>query len=134
MTVTAAVRLRRLTPVMVVDAVEPCIAFWTERLGFALENAVPGPDGRLLFASARSGDIEVMYQTRASVAAERPHDVDDVTGHSTALYLTVENLDEVERAVAGAPVVAPRHETFYGVTELYVREPAGHVVGFAQAR
>jgi hypothetical protein len=28
--------------------------------------------------------------------------------------------------------VKPRHETFYGSTELYVREPGGHTVGFAQ--
>lgn len=45
----------------------------------------------------------------------------------------MESLDAVERAVAGAPpVVKPRHKTFYGSTELYVREPGGHVVGFAQ--
>lgn len=132
MIATASVRLTRLTPVMVVEAVEPCIAFWTDRLGFVIEHAVPGPDGRLLFASARAGDIEVMYQTRASVAAERPNDVEDLTGHSTALYITVNDLDEVERAMAGAPVVLTRHQTFYGTTEFYVRDPAGHMVGFAQ--
>jgi len=29
-------------------------------------------------------------------------------------------------------VVKARHQTFYGSTELYVREPGGNVVGFAQ--
>jgi hypothetical protein len=38
----------------------------------------------------------------------------------------------VEQAVAGAPVVKPRHTTFYGSAEIYVREPGGHTVGFAQ--
>jgi len=28
--------------------------------------------------------------------------------------------------------VKPRHKTFYGSTEIYVREPGGHTVGFAQ--
>jgi hypothetical protein len=31
----------------------------------------------------------------------------------------------------GAPVVKPRHQTFYGSTEIYVKEPGGNTVGFA---
>jgi len=124
--------LGRLTPVLVVDAVEPCIAFWTDRLGFAAENQVPGDDGKLVFASVKKGDIEVMYQTRTSVIAERPDAAGELTGHSTALFITTDDLDAVEKAIAGAPVVAPRHTTFYGSTEIYVREPGGNTVGFAQ--
>ena len=69
----AAPRLQRLTPVMVVESVEPCIRFWADRLGFTVSNEVPGPDGRLVFASAERDGIEVMYQTRASVLAELPN-------------------------------------------------------------
>jgi uncharacterized glyoxalase superfamily protein PhnB len=129
---SAAPALDRLTPVLVVDAVEPCIAFWTERLGFVAENQVPGDDGKLVFASVKKGDIEVMYQTRASVLAERPESASELTGHSTALFITTDDLDAVERAIEGAPVVSPRHTTFYGSTEIYVREPGGNTVGFAQ--
>ena len=64
--------IKQLTPVMVVDQVEPCLAFWVERFGFTVENQVPGPDGKILFASASKDGIEVMYQTRASVVAETP--------------------------------------------------------------
>ena len=129
---SAGPALGRLTPVLVVDAVEPCIAFWTERLGFAVENQVPGDDGKLVFASVKKGEIEVMYQTRSSVIAERPDAASELTGHSTALFITTEDLDAVEKAIAGAPVVVPRHTTFYGSTEVYVREPGGNTVGFAQ--
>ena len=45
---------------------------------------------------------------------------------------TVADLDKVEKSLAGAPVVKPRHDTFYGSTEIYVREPGGNTVGFAQ--
>jgi hypothetical protein len=48
------------------------------------------------------------------------------------LFITVDDLDRIETALAAAPVVKPRHETFYGSTELYVKEPGGNVVGFAQ--
>ena len=125
-------RLKHLTPVLVVDSVEPCLRFWVERLGFKAENEVPGPDGKLIFASAQKDGVEVMYQTRSSVLAEDPKQAQDLAGHSVTLFITVEDLDAVEKAVAGAPVVKARHRTFYGSTELYVREPGGNTVGFAQ--
>ena len=123
--------LLQLTPVLVVDRVEPCLDFWTERFGFTVENRVPGPDGELVFASVKRGTIEVMYQTRQSVAADNPAMAADLDGHSVALFLTVSDFDAVERALEGAPVVKPRHATFYGSTEIYVREPGGNTVGFA---
>jgi uncharacterized glyoxalase superfamily protein PhnB len=124
--------LKQLTPVLIVEAVEPCIKFWTDRLGFEVTNQVPAPDGSLIFASVQKGPIEIMYQTRASVMSEQPGAAGDLTGHSVALFITVDDLDKVEKSLAGAPVVKPRHETFYGSTEMYVREPGGNTVGFAQ--
>ena len=109
--------LGSLTPVLVVDQVEPCLSFWVDRLGFTPENQVPGDDGRLVFAS---------------VIADRPDAAAELTGHSTGLFITTQDLDAVERALEGAPVVQPRHTTFYGSTEIYVREPGGNTVGFAQ--
>ena len=124
--------LKQLTPVLIVEAVEPCLKFWVDRLGFAVTNEVPGPDGKLIFASVQLGPVEIMYQTRASVMDERPGAAKDLMGHSVALFITVDNLDQVEKSLAGAPVVKPRHKTFYGSTEMYVREPGGNTVGFAQ--
>jgi uncharacterized glyoxalase superfamily protein PhnB len=123
--------LKQLTPVLVVDAVEPGLAFWTDRLGFTKTMEVPGPDGRLVFGAVQREGIEIMYQTRASVVAERPESAAEMNGRSIVLFITVDDLDPVENALAGAPVVKPRHQTFYGSTEIYVREPGGHVVGFA---
>lgn len=124
--------LKHLTPVLIVDHVEPCLGFWVERFGFAKQNEVPGEDGALIFASVENGDVEVMYQTRASAVADAPDTSADLDGHSVVLFITVDDFDAVERALAGAPVVKPRHQTFYGSTEMYVREPGGHTVGFAQ--
>lgn len=125
---------RSLAPVLIVEAVEPCLAFWTGQLGFAKENAVPGDDGRLVFASVKKDAIEIMYQTRSSVAADSPAQAAELDGHSVALFITVDSpadLDAVESALSGAPMVKARHKTFYGSEEFYVREPGGNVVGFA---
>ncbi len=125
-------QMKQLTPVIIVDAVEPGVEFWTGRFGFTLTNQVPGPDGRLIFASVEQDGIELMYQTRASVLEAQPGSAADLDGHSITLFITVTDLDAIERALAGAPVVKPRHQTFYGSTEIYVREPGGNTVGFAQ--
>ncbi len=127
-----ALTLKQLTPVLIVDEVEPCIKFWTDRLGFEITNKVADPDGKLIFASVQRGPIEIMYQTRASVLSEQTGPPGDLMGHSVALFITVDDLDKVEKSLAGAPVVKARHQTFYGSTEMYVREPGGNTVGFAQ--
>jgi Uncharacterized protein conserved in bacteria len=127
-------QLRSLSPVLIVDAVEPCLDFWVDSLAFGKENVVPGPDGKLVFASVKKDSVEIMYQTRASVVADSPDQAADLSGHSTALFITVPSvadLDAIEARVENAPVVKPRHETFYGSVEFYVREPGGNVVGFA---
>jgi uncharacterized glyoxalase superfamily protein PhnB len=134
MMTAASPTMQTLAPVLIVDAVEPCVEFWATNLGFAKENAVPGPDGKLIFASVKKDGVEIMYQTRASVIADSPAQAKELEGHSVALFLTVASLadlDAVESALSAVPVVKARHKTFYGSTELYVREPGGNVVGFA---
>ena len=126
--------MKSLAPVLIVDRVEPCLEFWTGKLGFSKENEVPGTDGSLVFASVKKNGVEIMYQTKASVAADNPAQASELSGHSTALFIqvpSVADLDAAEQAVQGAPVVKERHQTFYGSTEFYVREPGGNVVGFA---
>ncbi len=129
-----AATMKSLAPVLIVDAVEPCLSFWTDALGFTTENVVPGPDGALIFASVKKDGVEIMYQTKESVLADDPTKAAELNGHTVGLFITVgslEELDAVERATRAAPVVKPRHTTFYHSTELYVREPGGTIVGFA---
>jgi hypothetical protein len=48
------------------------------------------------------------------------------------LYIDVEDIDAVEKALKGIPHVIPRRTTFYGADEVIVREPGGNSVAFAQ--
>ena len=121
--------MKKLTPVLVVDEVEPCAAFWTGPLGFARTVEVPH-DGELGFVILQKDAVEIMYQSRASVAADLPSLAEGP--YRTVLFIEVDDLDAVEAAVAGAEVVQPRRTTFYGTTEIGVREPGGNVVVFAQ--
>lgn len=123
--------MKKLTPILYVDAIEPCLPFWVDRLGFTKTVEVPHENAIGFVILARDG-LELMYQTWASAAADVAGATTRTTGRSAALYIEVENLDQVERALRGAEVVHPRRKAFYGATEIFVREPGGHVIGFAQ--
>jgi uncharacterized glyoxalase superfamily protein PhnB len=122
--------VKKITAVLLADRIEPCVKFWVERLGF--EKTVEVPEGdHLAFAALQKGSIELMYQTYASVESD-DHSHKGFTKGPTFLYVEVENLDETIRAVNGAEVVMPVRTTFYGAKEIGVKDPAGHIVTFAQ--
>ena len=122
--------MNKLTPVLVVDAIEPCLPFWVDRLGFTRTIEVP-EDARLGFVALEKGGVEVMVQTRSSVVASAPGMKAFPFDGPTHLYIEVSDFDAVERALEGAEVIVPRRTTSYGATEIVVREPCGHFIGFA---
>lgn len=125
------VNVKRVTPVLYVEEIEPCVKFWVERLGF--EKTVEVPDGqRLGFVILQRNGIELMYQSFASAAKDAPALAKDVSGGRTFLYVEVENLDELIAAMKGVNVVLPVRTTFYGAREIGVKDPAGHMIVFAQ--
>jgi hypothetical protein len=122
--------MKKLTPVIMVEAIEPCLPFWV-RLGFTKTAEVPDGD-RLGFVILAKDSVEVMYQTHESVEKDAPGLVPRAHGHGAALFIEVSDVASVERALEGVEVVVPRRQTFYGMDEIGVREPGGHIVMFAQ--
>jgi uncharacterized glyoxalase superfamily protein PhnB len=123
--------VKKLTPVLFVEDVEPCVKFWVERMGF--QKTVEVPDGnKLAFATLQKGSVELMYQSYASADKDVGAISQLVRKGPTFLYVEVESLDETIAAVKGAEVVIPVRTTFYGAKEIGVKDPAGHFVTFAQ--
>lgn len=122
--------MKKVTPVLYVEEIEPALPFWMDRLGFEKTTEVPHGD-RLGFVILQRGGVEIMYQTRDSVLDDLP-DLSTIPTGGSMLFVEVDDLDAVERALEGIPPVTPRRKTFYGSEELVVREPAGNVVNFAQ--
>ena len=122
-------QLRKLTPLLYVEEIESCLPFW-EKVGFQKTVEVPHGD-KLGFVILVNGDIELMYQTRASVSEDVPS-LAQSPMRGSFLFVEVDDLDAVERALSGVTPVVPRRKTFYGADELIVKEPAGNTVTFAQ--
>jgi uncharacterized glyoxalase superfamily protein PhnB len=121
--------LKRLTPNLYTDDVEPCVKFWVERMCFEKTAEVPD-EGGLAFAALQKGDIELMYGSYASLEKD-PAVAGSYQRGTGFLFIEVDDLAEVAAAMKGVPMVAPVHETFYGSTEFTVKDPAGHVITFA---
>ena len=130
-TATTDVAVRRLTPVLAVEAVEPSLEFWEKRLGFTKTVEVPH-ESSVGFAILVKDDIELMLQSVASIRADLGAHTGQVDGRSAALFVEVADLAAVERSLQGYPIEMPRRTTFYGMVEIGVREPGGHFVVFAQ--
>ena len=127
--------MQKVTPVLVVEKIEPVIAFW-KKLGVPATTEVPSDDG-LVFAIFAAAGVEVMYQTSASVKEDlvgrRPTSKRSgrVRRRST-LYIEVRSLAEVEKNLRDERLVMPRRTTFYGATEAAYADPAGNIIVFAE--
>lgn len=120
--------MKKITAVLIVDDIEPCVEFWS-RVG--LEKTVEVPHGdRLGFVILAADGVEVMYQSRASVADDIPALADDT--YRTSLFVEVESLDRALEQMAGVEHEVAERETFYGAREFGVRDPAGNLVVFAE--
>jgi uncharacterized glyoxalase superfamily protein PhnB len=125
------IEVKRITAVLLVEEIEPCLNFWVDRLGFKKTAEVP--DGnKLAFVILQKGATEVMYQTFASVEKDDAQAAKEMRKGPTFLYVEVDDLDAVIAALKDAPVVMPLRTTFYGAKEIVVKDPAGHFVTFAQ--
>lgn len=123
--------IKKITPVLLVDEVEPCVGFWKERLGFEVAIEVPEGD-KIGFVSLQKEGVELMYQSYASVEKDTSYSAQGYVKGPSFLYIEVDSLDDVIAATKSASVVMPERKAFYGAREIGVRDPAGHVLTFAQ--
>lgn len=121
--------MKKLTPILTVVAIEPALPFWVDALGFEKTVEVPHGDALGFVILVKDG-LEVMLQSVASMEADVPA-VAPRPGESV-LFIEVEDVAAMEAATSGYEVLVPRRTTFYGADEIFVREPGGNVVGFAE--
>lgn len=122
---------QQLSPVILVEAIEPCLSFWIDRLGFIKTAEVPHED-QLGFVMLERDSVAVMYQSFASAESDVPAVVDRTAKSNTALFIKLTGLDDLKPALEGAEIVVPERTTFYGMREIFLRAPCGTVVGLAE--
>ena len=123
--------VKKITPILFAQELEPCISFWTERLGF--QKTVEVPEGNKIgFAILERNGVELMYQSFASAEKDNAATGLAVRKGPSFLYIEVAELDAMLEATKGAEIVMPVRTTFYQAREFGVKDPAGHYLIFAQ--
>jgi hypothetical protein len=127
-------QMKKLTPILIVDEIEPSLSFWVDRMGFQKTAEVPEGD-KLGFVILVRDNMEVMYQTRTSIEKEvetagLPQVMKTAEGPNV-LYIEVTDLQDIRKRVERLDILVPHRDTFYGAEELWLREPRGHIIGFA---
>lgn len=120
----------KITAVLMVDSIEKSLPFWVDRMGFAKTVDVPEGDSIGFAILARDG-AELMLQTYESIRKDAPQFVPDARACNAGLFIEVDDFADTLKRLQGYPIALPERTTFYGMREIGVREPNGHVVVFA---
>ena len=120
--------MKKITANLIVDSVEEALGFWVDRLGFTKTVEVPEGE-RLGFVILTRDKTELMLQSKASMRKDVPAVAEGP--HHALLYLEVEDLAPIRKALIDWPLLVPERTTFYGAHELIVKAPGGHTVFFA---
>ena len=121
--------ITKVTPVRIVDRIEPCLPFWCDALGYEKRAEVPH-EGSLGFVLLESPVGEIMLQSRASLEADLPA-VANREPH-TVLFVEVKSLADARAATKDSELLVQERTTFYGMRECVVADPAGTVLVFAE--
>lgn len=123
-----------VTPYLTVQDAAQALAFYQKAFGAQETECLKGPDGKILHAEIKIGDSVIMLgEARPEMGCATPASLNAV---SVSLYCYVKDVDAAfERAVrAGAKVVMPLQDMFWGDRHGQVSDPWGHRWSLAARR
>ena len=120
----------KITPVLMVDSIEASLPFWIDRMGFTKTVEVPEGD-HLGFTILVHEEGELMLQTIESVRKDTPQFTPNGDSSSVGLFIEVSDFSDILARLEGYPIAMPERTTFYGMREIGVKEPSGHIVVFS---
>lgn len=123
---------------MVTDMVAS-LRFYHQVLGAELAFTVDGEQNtempgkisdKAVFASVRAGEAEIMLQERKNLLQDSPaFDSSTTPGASVTLYFRVDDVDAIAaRLPADTPIIKALETTWYGMREMWIRDPDGYVL------
>lgn len=117
--------VRDITPLLFVDDVDACVAFYTEKLGFTLQGKWE-PEGKLKWCMLRRDSSALMLQQACEEdgrAGER--------GRGVIFYFNCDDVDAMYHDVVARGLTTKAPEVaFYGQKQLSLRDPDGYSLCF----
>jgi PhnB protein len=115
------------TPYLIIDGAAKAIDFYKRAFGATELMRAPGPGGKLVHAEIKIGDSIIMLADEAPQMGYRSPT--SLGGSGTLILLYLEDVDRVaEQAIAaGAKVLQPVKDQFYGDRSGTFADPFGHL-------
>jgi PhnB protein len=118
-----------VSPHLVVDDAAAAIDFYVKAFGATEFGRLPGPDGKIAHAALQiNGSMVMLNDDFPEMTDGKSTTPTALGGSPVTIHLTVTDVDTwFQRAVdAGATVVAPLEDQFWGDRYGVVRDPFGH--------
>ncbi|MBI3556102.1 MAG: VOC family protein [Deltaproteobacteria bacterium] len=124
-------KITKTTPILCVASIEESLPFWTDVLGYEKTVEVPH-NGKLGFVMLQKDGSEIMLQTHPSMVDDLPAVAKHVKVGSICLYSDVDSIEKTLASLKTVKPLVPPRTTPYGAKEIFVQDPDGNVLGFAE--
>jgi lactoylglutathione lyase len=136
---------KKITANIIVSNVNETLDFYEEVLGFSLVMAVTEGSQQVVtvrdaatplgFVIIRRDDMDLMLQSRKSLAKELPSLATSTVGTSFTLYIQADDIEALYKGIKDkAEIVEDLRATFYGAQEFCIRDSGGHILTFASSQ
>jgi uncharacterized glyoxalase superfamily protein PhnB len=126
-----------------VEDVNLTLEYYQDILGYEFIMGVPRDSKEIIiwweketpldYAMVKQGNVEIMFQSRESLAHDLPLYKDEIMGASPTFYIEVNGVDDLyDRIKDKTRIVRGPYEAFYGMKEFYIQDCNGYIIGFAE--
>jgi len=122
-----------VTPYLIIKGAAQAIEYYKNVFGATELFRMDGPDGKVSHAELQIGDSHIMLADENPSMGTGHASAATIGGSPVSLYLYLPEVDTVVgRAVAaGARVLKPVQDQFYGDRSGFIQDPFGHLWGIA---
>jgi len=122
-----------VTPYLIIKGAAQAIEYYKKVFGATETVRMDGPGGKVGHAELKIGDSHIMLADENPAMGQGHTSAASIGGSPVSLYLYIPDVDRVvERAVAaGAKLLKPVQDQFYGDRSGFIQDPFGHLWGVA---
>ncbi len=122
-----------LSPTLLVEDIAQSLKFYTETLGFEEIGKLPGPDGKLVYASVKWKDATIMF----GKASWLPEEARPYRGAGVDFYILGDEEDDLDQYYKmlkeqGVNIVKDIEDQFWGDRTFSITDPDGYQLTFAK--
>lgn len=122
-----------ITPYLIIKGAAQAIDYYKKVFGAKEEVRMNGPDGKVAHAELQIGDSRIMLADENPNMGQGHASAATIGASPISLYLYLPDVDNVVKnaTAAGAKILRPVADQFYGDRSGFIQDPFGHLWGIA---